>query len=366
MILMNDFKAEPDELRQGVLNAVERVLRSGWYVLGNEVKQFESAWAKTCGATHAIGVANGMDAIEIGLRALGVGPGDEVITTTMSAFATVLAIVRAGATPVLADIDPTTALLSRASVESCITKRTRAVLLVHLYGQLRDMDEWIKWCGDHKLLLLEDCAQSHLAQSQGRIAGTFGEWGAYSFYPTKNLGALGDAGALVTNREDIAADARVLLNYGQSKRYHHPKLGLNSRLDEMQAAILSVRLELLSQYTVRRQQIARTYFEQIHNPEIELLAKPVEEDNHVYHLFVVLCRQRDKLAEHMRSHNIEALIHYPIPIHKQPPCSEMAIAPQGMAHADKHAELCLSLPCNPHLTESQLSQIIGAVNAFAG
>lgn len=366
MILMNDFKAEPEELRQGALNAVERVLRSGWYILGNEVKQFESAWAGACGATHAIGVANGMDAIEIGLRALGIGPGDEVITTTMSAFATVLAIVRAGATPVLADIDPTTGLLSRASVQSCITKRTRAVLLVHLYGQVRDMDEWIKWCADHKFLLLEDCAQSHLAQSQGRIAGTFGEWGAYSFYPTKNLGALGDAGALVTNRNDIASDARVLLNYGQSKRYHHPKLGLNSRLDEMQAAILSVRLELLAQYTARRQQIARTYFEQIRNPEIELLAKPVEEDNHVYHLFAILCKKRDKLAEHMRSHNIETLIHYPIPIHKQPPCSEMAIAPLGMAHADKHAELCLSLPCNPHLTESQLSQIIGALNAFAG
>lgn len=366
MILMNDFKAEPQELRQVTLDAVDRVLRSGWYILGNEVKQFETAWAKTCGASHAVGIANGMDAIEIGLRALGIGPGDEVITTTMSAFATVLAIVRAGATPVLADIDSTTALLSMASVESCITKRTRAVLLVHLYGQVRDMGEWGDFCAQHKVLLLEDCAQSHLARSQDRLAGTFGEWGAYSFYPTKNLGALGDAGALVTNRDDVAAEARVLLNYGQSKRYHHPKLGLNSRLDEMQAAILSVRLELLSKYTERRQQIARTYFEQIRNPGIELLAKPVEEANHVYHLFVVLCRQRDKLAEHLRSHQIETLIHYPIPIHKQLPCSDMTIAPLGMAHADRHAAQCLSLPCNPHLTESQVSQVIGAVNGFSG
>jgi dTDP-4-amino-4,6-dideoxygalactose transaminase len=180
------------------------------------------------------------------------------------------------------------------------------------------------------------------------------------------LGALGDAGALVTSREDVALDARVLLNYGQSKRYHHPRLGMNSRLDEMQAAILSVRLDRLPQYTARRQQIARTYFEQIRNPEIELLAKPVEEGNHVYHLFVVLCKQRDKLAEHMRRHNVETLIHYPIPIHKQPPCSGMAVAPQGVSNADKHAEQCLSLPCNPHLTESQLGKIIGAVNAFAG
>lgn len=366
MILMNDFKAEPEDSRQNELKAVERVLRSGWYILGSEVKQFESSWANACGANHAIGVANGMDAIEIGLRTLVIGPGDEVITTTMSAFATVLAIMRAGATPVLADIDPATALLSRESVESCITKRTRAVLLVHLYGQVREMDEWIKLCANHNLLLLEDCAQSHLAHSQGRVAGTFGEWGAYSFYPTKNLGALGDAGSLVTNREDIASDARVLLNYGQSKRYHHPKLGLNSRLDEMQAAILSVRLESLSVNTRRRQQIARTYFEQIVNPEIEMLAKPLEEGSHVYHLFVVLCRQRDKLAAHMRSQNIETLIHYPIPIHNQPPCSELKISPQGMTQANKHAEMCLSLPCNPHLSENQLSQIIGAVNAFQG
>lgn len=365
MILMNDFKAEPANLLQQELNVVERVLRSGWYILGNEVKQFENAWATKIGASHAIGVANGMDAIEIGLRSLGIGPGDEVITTTMSAFATVLAIVRAGATPVLADIDPDTALLSRESVETCITQRTRAVLLVHLYGQVRDMDEWIKLCANHNIHLLEDCAQSHLAQSNGRVAGTFGEWGAYSFYPTKNLGALGDAGALVTNRQDVAANARMLLNYGQSKRYHHPVLGLNSRLDEIQAAILSVRLELLSQYTLRRQYIARTYFEQVHNPEIKMLAKPLEEGNHVYHLFVVLCDKRDKLAEHMRNHKVETLIHYPVPIHKQPPCVEMAITPQGMMHAEKYADLCLSLPCNPYITDSQLNQIIGALNAFS-
>lgn len=366
MILMNDFKAESQELRQKTLSAVDRVLQSGWYILGNEVKQFEGDWAIICGAKHAVGVANGMDAIEIGLRTLGIGPGDEVITTTMSAFATVLAILRAGATPVLADIDPTTALLSRASVETCITKKTRAVLLVHLYGQVRHMDEWIDFCGAHQLLLLEDCAQSHLAHSHGRIAGTFGEWGAYSFYPTKNLGAMGDAGALVTNRDDIATDARMLLNYGQSKRYHHPMLGLNSRLDEMQAAILSVRLEMLYRYTERRQEIARIYHDQIRHSEVSALAQPVEDGNHVYHLFVIRCRQRDKLAQHMRNHQIETLIHYPIPIHKQPPCADVFIAPSGLINADMHAEFCLSLPCNPHLTESQLAQITDVVNGFPG
>ena len=366
MILMNDFKAESQELRQKTLSAVDRVLQSGWYILGSEVKQFENEWASSCGATHAVGVANGMDAIEIGLRALGIGPGDEVITTTMSAFATVLAILRAGATPVLADIDPTTALLSMASVETCITKKTRAVLLVHLYGQVRHMDAWIDFCGAHQLYLLEDCAQAHLAHSKGRIAGTFGEWGAYSFYPTKNLGAMGDAGALVTNRDDLATDARILLNYGQSKRYHHPKLGLNSRLDEMQAAILSVRLEMLSRYTERRQKIARIYHEQIRNSEINLLAQPVEYGNHVYHLFVILCRHRDKLAQHMRDHQIESLIHYPIPIHRQPPCADVVISPTGMSNSGMHAECCISLPCNPYLTEIQLGEIIEAVNDFPG
>lgn len=366
MILMNDFKAEPEALRQRELQALERVLRSGWYVLGNEVRQFESAWAGACGVPYAVGVANGMDAIEIGLRSLGIGPGDEVITTTLSAFATVLAIVRAGATPVLADIDPDTALLSRSSVESCVTERTRAVLLVHLYGQVREMDEWTKWCTDHKLLLLEDCAQAHGAASNARRAGSFGEWGAYSFYPTKNLGAIGDAGALVTRREDVAAKARVLLNYGQSHRYHHPELGLNSRLDEIQAAILSVRLEMLSEYTLRRRQVAQAYFERITHPEIEVLAKPVEMDNHVYHLFVIRSRQRDRLAEHLRMHGVESFIHYPVPIHRQPPCTTLRTATSGLLHAEAHASQCLSLPCNPQLSEDQLDQVTEVVNAFAG
>ena len=200
MILMNDFKAEPEELVQKELAAVERVLRSGWFILGKEVKDFESSWAARCGAKHAVGVGNGMDAIEIGLRTLGIGRGDEVITTPMTAFATVLAIIRAGATPVLADIDPETALLDPDSVERCLSPRTRAVLLVHLYGQVRAMERWTGLCGRSNIIyLLEDCAQSHAAAWQGKVAGTFGAWGAYSYYPTKNLGAIGDGGAIVSS-----------------------------------------------------------------------------------------------------------------------------------------------------------------------
>jgi dTDP-4-amino-4,6-dideoxygalactose transaminase len=185
MILMNDFKAEPESLRAAELAAVGRVLHSGWYVLGQEVKTFEAEWATRCGIAHAIGVGNGMDAIEIGLRALDIGEGDEVITTPMTAFATVLAIIRAGATPVLADIDPDTALLDPKSVERCITPKTKAILLVHLYGQIRDMESWLGLCEANGLALLEDCAQSHLATWNGKVAGSFGRFGAYSFYPTK-------------------------------------------------------------------------------------------------------------------------------------------------------------------------------------
>ena len=364
MILMNDFKAESQAIREKEMLAVRRVLDSGWYILGNEVKTFESAWAQACKVPHAVGVGNGMDAIEIGLRALGIGPGDEVITTTMTAFATVLAIVRAGATPVLADIDPATGLLSRTSVETCLSKRTRAVLLVHLYGQLRDMDMWVQFCNAQRIFLLEDCAQSHLAQSDTRCAGTFGEWGAYSFYPTKNLGAIGDAGALITNHEEIASEARILLNYGQSKRYHHPKLGLNSRLDEIQAAILSVRLEYLYENTERRRSIATTYFENINNHYIQLLARPTQKDNHVYHLFVITSNYRDRLMEHLKESGIETLIHYPIPVHHQAPCVEMLTAPQGLREAEAHSVKCLSLPCNPQLKDSEVQQIVDVVNSF--
>src|SRR5262245_29159120 len=233
MIPMNDFRAEPQEMREAMLGAARRVLVSGWYVLGSEVSKFESRWAATCGVARGVGVANGMDAIEIALRALGIGPGDEVITTPMTAFATVLAIYRAGAVPVLADIEPESGLLSLESAGRCLSARTRAVVLVHLYGQLRNIDQWQSFCAGHGIQLVEDCAQAHLASRHGKLAGSFGVAGAYSFYPTKNLGAPGDAGMLVTNDPGIADRAAILRNYGQSMRYHHPVLGLNSRLDEL-------------------------------------------------------------------------------------------------------------------------------------
>lgn len=365
MILLNDFQAEPEALLQQELAAVERVLRSGWYVLGQEVKQFESAWAERCGVAYGIGVGNGMDALEIGLRALAIGPGDEVITTPMTAFATVLAIIRAGATPVLADIDPETALLDPESVERCCSPHTKAVLLVHLYGQVRQMDRWSDLCGQKGIHLLEDCAQSHLARWQGKVAGSFGTWGAYSFYPTKNLGAIGDGGMLVTPTEAIEQQARRLRNYGQSQRYHHPELGLNSRLDELQAALLSVRLSWLDTFTDRRQQIAQAYFAGISNTKIQLLAPPRDPENHVYHLFVVRCQERDRLSAYLTERGIANLSHYPIPVHLQPPCRQLQCDPAGLPATETHAAECLSIPCHPQMSDRDVATVIEALNDYA-
>jgi dTDP-4-amino-4,6-dideoxygalactose transaminase len=364
MILMNDFKAEPPELREAMLRAVGRVLESGWYVLGNEVTAFEHQWAGACGVAHGVGVGNGMDAIEIALRALDIGPGDEVITTPMTAFATVLAILRAGATPVLADIDLNSALLSLDSAERCISPRTKAVVLVHLYGQVRSMDAWSAFCNRHGIALVEDCAQAHLATWQGKVAGSFGVAGAYSFYPTKNLGAPGDAGMLVTQDEALAQRASRLRNYGQSVRYHHSELGMNSRLDEIHAAMLTERLKWLPDFTDRRRQIADAYRAGIWNTQVQLLAPPEESLAHVYHLFVITCQKRDALLAHLQALQVQALIHYPVPIHKQEPCQTISRDPLGLVNSECFAAICLSLPCHPQMTDDDVATVISVVNAF--
>ncbi|ASU40567.1 pyridoxal-5'-phosphate-dependent protein [Herbaspirillum sp. meg3] len=364
MILMNDFKAEPEELVQRQLAAVERVLRSGWYILGKEVKDFEAAWANCCGVAEAVGVANGMDAIEIGLRTLGIGAGDEVITTPMTAFATVLAIFRVGAQPVLADIDADTALSSMDSVARCISSKTKAVLLVHMYGQLSDMAKWQEFCRLQGILLLEDCAQAHLAQWSGNVAGSFGAYGAYSFYPTKNLGAIGDAGALVTNDFELAERARVIRNYGQSERYHHPELGLNSRLDELHAAMLTERLKWLDSFTVRRREVAEAYHANVKNPAITMLALPLQSKSHVYHLFVVRCEERDRLSKYLTAAGVANLAHYPIPAHQQRPCAEVRVDPNGLPAVEAHAKTCLSIPCHPQMTDDDVAKVVEVVNAF--
>ncbi len=366
MILMNDFKAESAEVRAAELDAVRKVLDSGHFILGPHVESFEKNWASACGVEFGIGVANGMDAIEIILRSVNIGEGDEVITTPMTAFATVLAILGAGATPVLADINPGSGLMDIESVRRCIGKKTKAILLVHLYGQIKGMDEWISFAKLHNLTLVEDCAQSHLAKYKGHMAGSFGVAGAYSFYPTKNLGCIGDGGMIVTNSHLISESAKMLRNYGQSVRYEHPIVGLNSRLDEIQAAILNVRLKILDKYTSQRKLIARAYIGNISNQYIKMLDPPEEIDSHVYHLFVIKTNQRNRLQEHLLARGVQSLIHYPIPIHKQDAVPSIKHDAYGLMESEKFAKSCISLPCHPNLQESDVEAVIAAVNAFAG
>jgi dTDP-4-amino-4,6-dideoxygalactose transaminase len=342
------------------------VIDSGWYVLGKELEAFEALWARRCGLAHGVGVGNGMDAIEIGLRALDIGPGDEVITTPMTAFATVLAILRTGAAAVLADIDPRTALLDPESVRRCLSPRTRALVLVHLYGQVRRLDVWHGLCQDVGIHLVEDCAQVHLATTpDGRVAGSVGIFGAYSFYPTKNLGALGDGGMLVCADHGLAARARQLRNYGQSERYYHPILGLNSRLDEMQAALLAVKDAWLDAFTERRRAVAQRLLAQLSTPYVHALAAPEHPEAHAYHLLCVITEHRQALQAHLGEQGVQALIHYPVPVHHQLPCTDLAHDPLGLVHAERHAQQCLSLPCHPQLSDIEVDHIAAAVNRFA-
>jgi dTDP-4-amino-4,6-dideoxygalactose transaminase len=364
MILMNDFKAEPVELKAAMLVAAGRVIDSGWYVLGPECQAFERSWAQACGTRYCLGVGNGMDAIELSLRGLDIGPGDEVITTPMTAFATVLAILRAGASPVLADVDPASALLAPESVRRCLSPRTRALVLVHLYGQVRGMDTWQSLCKETGITLIEDCAQAHLARWRDRPAGSFGRAGAWSFYPTKNLGAVGDGGALVCDDEALAARVARLRNYGQSERYYHSELGMNSRLDELHAAMLSARLGWLQGFTEARRRVAEAYQRELRNPAIELMAAPESAESHVHHLFVVRCRERDALQAHLKEAGVQTLVHYPVPVHHQQPCRELRRDPQGLHEAERHGRTCLSLPCHPQMSPDQVEHVIEAANAF--
>jgi len=348
-----------------LMPALEQVLYSGFIAEGEHVYHFEKQFAEQFSLPIALAMSSGTAALHVALLLSGVQPGDEVITTPMTAFATVLAILRSGATPVLADIDAASGLLSPDSVRRCLSARTRAIVLVHLYGQMRNMDGWVTLCSEARVELIEDCAQSHLARWNGRVAGSFGVVGAYSFYPTKNLGAIGDGGALVTESEALALRVGRLRNYGQSERYVHPELGMNSRLDEIQAALLTERLCWLDRFTERRRTIVYRYNAAIANVRISFLAPPEQALSHVHHLFVVLCIEREALAKHLADRGVNTLIHYPIPVHRQASCEALARDPQGLSAAEAHAATCLSIPCHPQMSDDDVQQVIDALNSFA-
>jgi dTDP-4-amino-4,6-dideoxygalactose transaminase len=350
----------PGEDAGMVRDAVERVISRGWFVLGPELGAFESEFAAACATEHAVGVGTGTDALAIALRALGIGSGDEVITSPLSAAYTALAIMMTGARPVFADVDPDRLTIDPQAAASAITPRTAAILPVHLYGQPADMRAICAVAGRHNLAVVEDCCQAHLAVCNGQPVGSFGAAAAYSFYPTKNLGALGDAGAITTRDAVLAEKARRLRNGGQTGRYHHDEFGVNSRLDEIQAAVLRVRLPLLPGWTKRRREIAREYRRQLCG--VAAVAVPPEFDpGHVYHLFPVRSASRDALQAALRRTGIETLIHYPVAVSRQP-----ALVPERPADCPVAERVCaevLSLPLYPSLPPDAVARITSAIAA---
>jgi len=365
MIPFNDLKPLHGMLADELAAAAKRVLDSGWYILGPELEAFEQAFAAYHGVAHAVGVANGTDAIELALRALGIGEGDEVITVAHTAVATVCAVERAGAKPVLVDVDEATSTMDPAAAEAAVTSRTRAILPVHLYGHPADMTALASLAERHGLALVEDCAQSHGARVGGRIAGTIGHLGAFSFYPTKNLGAYGDGGAVITKDAGLAERLRRLRNYGQTDRYHHAERGQNSRLDEMQAAILRVKLAHLDGHNAIRRELAGEYSRRlagltgIITPACRPGAEPV------FHLYVVRHGQRDELMGALRERGIGTLVHYPIPAHLQEGYRDLGYAPGALPVTERLAREILSLPLYVGLTPEALASVADAVRDCA-
>jgi dTDP-4-amino-4,6-dideoxygalactose transaminase len=353
-----DLKPGPDAA--SIREAIERVIVRGWFILGPELEAFESEFASACRVPHAIGVGTGTDAIALALRALDIGAGDEVITTPLSAAYSALAIMMVGARPVFADIDPDRLTIDPSAVAAAVTPRTKALLPVHLYGQPADMPRLMSIADRHHLSVVEDCCQAHLATCEGRPVGSFGHAAAYSFYPTKNLGALGDGGAVTTADPKIAERVRRLRNGVQTDRYHHEEFGVNSRLDEMQAAILRVRLSWLSQWNEERRALAGAYRRRLTDAPVTI--PPERDEGHVYHLFPVLCPDRAALQIHLRARGVETLIHYPVPIPRQPALASMS--PAGCAVADRVCGEVLSLPLHPGMTERAVEEVAVALRAF--
>lgn len=351
-------RAEIDE-------AVRRVLASGRYILGPEVEAFEAEFAAYIGVRFAVGVASGTDALVLALRAAGIGPGDEVVTVSHTAVATVAAIELAGATPVLVDIEPDHYTLDPARLEAAISPRTKAVIPVHLYGQPADLEPILEVSRRHGLRVIEDCAQAHGAAYRGRRVGAWGDLGCFSFYPTKNLGAFGDGGMVVTDDPELAGRLRLLREYGWSERYVSSLPGLNSRLDELQAAVLRVKLRHLEKGNCRRREIAARYSEGLTGTAVE---PPRLRPNatHVFHLFVVRSKARDRLRQFLTRRGVGTAVHYPVPVHLQPAYRGRVRVVGPLTETERAAREVVSLPIYPELTDDQVQTVIDSIRAFGG
>jgi dTDP-4-amino-4,6-dideoxygalactose transaminase len=364
-INFGDLRREVVELQPELDEALRRVTRSGWFILGQELEQFEAAFAAYLGVGNCVGCASGTDAIALMLMAAEVGPGDEVITVAHTAVPTISAISMVGARPVFVDIYPDTWLMDVGQVEAAITPRTRAILPVHLYGQCVDMAPLLDIGRRHSLPILEDCAQAHGPSYDGHMAGTLGQMAAFSFYPSKNLGCYGDGGAVATGDPALADRLRLLRNYGQRRRYHHEIIGINSRLDELQAAILSIKLPRLASWNELRRQIAARYRAGLAGLPIQCpVEKPI--GGHVYHLYVIQTDERDRLQAFLAEREIQTLIHYPVPAHLQPAYAFLAYGVGSLPVTERVAGTILSLPMFPQLRDEEIERVIAAIREFFG
>ncbi|EJG0326643.1 TPA: DegT/DnrJ/EryC1/StrS family aminotransferase [Vibrio parahaemolyticus] len=365
MIPFLDLKSINQQYQNELKEACSRVIDSGWYIMGKELEQFESEFSEYCGTRYAIGVANGLDALILVLRAwklMGMlAEGDEVIVPANTYIASILAITENGLVPVLVEPNIKTYNLTKDSIEAAITAKTKAILPVHLYGLISPMPEIMQIAKKYNLLVLEDCAQSHGAMTEGKKAGSWGDAAGFSFYPGKNLGALGDAGAITTNHDELAQTLRALRNYGSHKKYENLYQGVNSRLDEIQAAMLRVKLHHLDAETLRRQEIAKRYSAEINNPLV-VLPKVGNEAEHVWHLFVVRCEQREALQNWLSQNDVQTLVHYPIPPHKQTAYSELNHLAKPITEMI-HQQV-ISLPMDPTMDSEAVAQVVQLVNEF--
>ena len=347
-----------DELERKALE----VLRSGWYVLGPEVKAFEEEFAHYTGSKYCVGLASGLDALWLAFRVLGIGEGDEVIVQANTYIASVMGITINGATPVFVEPDEYFNI-DADKIESLITPKTKAILVVHLYGQASQMDKVVALCRKYNLKLVEDCAQSHGACFEDKMTGTFGDIGCFSFYPSKNLGAFGDAGAIVTDDEEIAKAMRMYRNYGSEKRYYNKVVGANSRLDELQAGLLRVKLAHLPELTQEREELANTYLSKIQNDKITL-PRIRENCSHVWHQFVIQCKKRDELILYLEERGIGSIIHYPIPPHLSEAYAYLGCQKGDYPITENYAETILSLPMYNGMTAEEIEKVIRALNEF--
>jgi dTDP-4-amino-4,6-dideoxygalactose transaminase len=365
MILCSNPQAQYLAHKDDIDAAISRVLNKGWYILGEESQAFEAEFASYIGTAHAIGVGSGTEALQIALEACRIGRGDEVITVAHTAVATVSAIESVGATPVLVDIASDSYTLDPSRLEAAITPRTKAIIPVHLYGQPADLDPILEIARAHGLRVIEDCAQAHGATYKTRRVGTFGDIACFSFYPTKNLGAIGDGGAVVTNDSQLAERAVLLRQYGWADRYISSIPGRNSRLDELQAGILRVKLPHLDADNEARARLAKAYDEGLSGIGLKLPSRRADVQ-HVYHLYVVRSPRRDDLRSFLKSRQIGALVHYPLPVHLQPAYLSRLPGSDDLPETERAAREILSLPIYPELSESQVQKVISEIRTFQG